>query len=322
MKRIFGIILLVFLLQFVLAQYNVEYYGVGEGMEINENENSVFTISVENTDNSSNSNVTRINIVLNNNFIFLENSHGTDTEANFSYESNTLTWISDSLIGASETKHFWFAVNVINGGNYTIYVQGYNSTGMFESPLGLTVIGEECTPDWNCTEWSNCENETQTRNCSDINECGINTNKPSENQTCNTTKECTPTWSCSNWSECLSSIQTRICNDSNDCNNETGKPAESQTCEETPEEVICQPNWNCSQWFPTECPEEETLKRECTDLNNCGNNSGKPTESKKCEYKSPLIGNLIFTILAILLFCTILFVVFLVIKIKFFKKIE
>ena len=40
-----------------------------------------------------------------------------------------------------------------------------------------------CTPNWNCTEWANCQsNSRATRTCNDLNEC--NATKPSEERYC------------------------------------------------------------------------------------------------------------------------------------------
>ncbi len=44
-----------------------------------------------------------------------------------------------------------------------------------------------CTPDWQCSVWSECsQSGTQTRTCTDKNNCGITTGKPTESQTCTT----------------------------------------------------------------------------------------------------------------------------------------
>lgn len=43
----------------------------------------------------------------------------------------------------------------------------------------------DCTPDWQCSAWSECSQAgTQTRTCTDKNDCGVTTNKPSESQSC------------------------------------------------------------------------------------------------------------------------------------------
>lgn len=48
-----------------------------------------------------------------------------------------------------------------------------------------------CVQNWQCTAWTACENSQQTRTCTDLNNCGIATNKPSETQSCSSipTKE-------------------------------------------------------------------------------------------------------------------------------------
>ena len=43
---------------------------------------------------------------------------------------------------------------------------------------------QECVEDWSCTDWSACVNGTQTRTCTDLNECGTDENKPLEFQVC------------------------------------------------------------------------------------------------------------------------------------------
>jgi len=43
----------------------------------------------------------------------------------------------------------------------------------------------KCTPNWKCSSWSDCsQTGTQTRTCTDENNCGVTTNKPTESQTC------------------------------------------------------------------------------------------------------------------------------------------
>lgn len=49
--------------------------------------------------------------------------------------------------------------------------------------LSITTSQTSCE-DWSCTEWSKCINDTQTRNCTDLNECGTINNKPDEAKNC------------------------------------------------------------------------------------------------------------------------------------------
>jgi len=48
----------------------------------------------------------------------------------------------------------------------------------------MALTYESCTESWNCSSWSNCLNENQTRICLDLNECGSLDNKPIEIQNC------------------------------------------------------------------------------------------------------------------------------------------
>ncbi len=47
-------------------------------------------------------------------------------------------------------------------------------------------ISSSCTPLWQCSNWSSCVSNIQTRSCTDVNNCGNNTNKPIETQSCST----------------------------------------------------------------------------------------------------------------------------------------
>lgn len=51
----------------------------------------------------------------------------------------------------------------------------------YECSLGECV---ECNENWNCTQWSECIEGMQTRNCEDLNNCQTENNKPMENRSC------------------------------------------------------------------------------------------------------------------------------------------
>jgi hypothetical protein len=44
-----------------------------------------------------------------------------------------------------------------------------------------------CAENWNCSKWTNCKDKKQARQCSDLNNCGTSTAKPSIEQACNST---------------------------------------------------------------------------------------------------------------------------------------
>ena len=46
------------------------------------------------------------------------------------------------------------------------------------------LIVETCTEDWSCDAWTECSGGTQTRTCTDVNDCETEENKPAESQTC------------------------------------------------------------------------------------------------------------------------------------------
>ncbi len=63
------------------------------------------------------------------------------------------------------------------------------------SESGLPLTGEvpACTPDWQCAEWTACVSGTQTRQCSDVNGCGLVTGMPDATQSCTAVNNTTTT---------------------------------------------------------------------------------------------------------------------------------
>src|SRR3989344_2172981 len=74
-----------------------------------------------------------------------------------------------------------------------------------------------CIESWSCTAWSSCTNNSQSRTCTDSNNCGTTTNRPPLTQSCTaacspegssractTTEACPGTQSCNNgnWNSC------------------------------------------------------------------------------------------------------------------------
>lgn len=112
--------------------------------------------------------------------------------------------------------------------------QNYNSrikNNPFSTVARQWTPSAGCTPSWSCTAWSACSGNQQTRVCTDSNNCGTDSGKPAETQSC-TQPTCTPNWSCGNWSAChLTGYQVRTCNDSNACGTMANKPEESRTCQ-------------------------------------------------------------------------------------------
>ena len=88
-----------------------------------------------------------------------------------------------------------------------------------------------CNEQWSCADWSACSSEgSQTRTCTDANNCGTVEQKPAEQQACVYAPSCTPKWSCTEWVACTDNSQIRTCTDSNNCGTTSEKPAEEQAC--------------------------------------------------------------------------------------------
>jgi hypothetical protein len=70
----------------------------------------------------------------------------------------------------------------------SVSTEPYTGGGFFN--LGkivqkLSPQGEElCAENWQCSEWNSCMNQTQTRICTDLNNCNTMINKPGENKRC------------------------------------------------------------------------------------------------------------------------------------------
>ncbi len=73
-----------------------------------------------------------------------------------------------------------------------------------------------CIPDWECTSWSSCANGRQTRICSDSNNCGTTSSKPSESRPCTS---CEDKCSTSGKKICTSQTTYQVCGnyDSDSC---------------------------------------------------------------------------------------------------------
>jgi len=106
------------------------------------------------------------------------------------------------------------------------------STETRKITINATIISS-CTENWNCTSYSVCSNGNQSRTCTDSNNCGTNSTKPSLIQACVSAPLCVPDWQCVGWLplNCpQNGTQTRTCTDKSSCGDNTAKPSESKTC--------------------------------------------------------------------------------------------
>jgi hypothetical protein len=98
---------------------------------------------------------------------------------------------------------------------YAGYVKYWKQTvcpsGYFANSVTFTCDKEQatCVPDWKVTSWSQCINNQQTRSVTDLNNCGVNTGKPSNSQSC-TSPECQINSDCQAGYECKDSKCIKI----------------------------------------------------------------------------------------------------------------
>jgi hypothetical protein len=105
--------------------------------------------------------------------------------------------------------------------------------GLINSGVIEYIENGTCIENWNYSSWSNCINNTQKRNATDLNYCGTTITKGLTTQSCGTevsspeNSSCISSWNCSAWSECINDTQTKTCIDNNNC-----KPdkEQSQSC--------------------------------------------------------------------------------------------
>jgi hypothetical protein len=154
---------------------------------------------------------------------------------------------------------------LVNNVTWTNLTELQNITSQIEVVTGGNCTGEEtnttsCTESWDCESWSECDDESQTRTCTDSNSCGTEENKPTTSRSCEMPDEeeesvslsttttnlettttsvdtqtiptCTSNMQCGDWQECINGTQIRICTDINKCNPEEIASSESQACVE------------------------------------------------------------------------------------------
>lgn len=182
-----------------------------------------------------------------------------------------------------------------------------------------------CTPLWQCSNWSACVNNNQTKVCTDTNSCGTTTGKPTTTRDCNLlcsadvkqcpdgsyvariapncdfapcpTTTCIPNWLCSSWTTCTNGQQTKRCYDMNYCGIITNKPATIQSCSSSntsnnsrSSNTSNNSNTSCiPNWQCTDWSAciSTSASRTCTDSNNCGTTTNKPVTTMVCDsYRS------------------------------------
>lgn len=112
-------------------------------------------------------------------------SFGELTCSDFGYEYGSLGCTNECLIDYSQcTNEAPEEVEDSSEETDSVSSGGSSGTSGGGSFGGSSVFITSCEEDWECTDWSECTEGTQTRACTDVNECETEEGKPSESQTC------------------------------------------------------------------------------------------------------------------------------------------
>ncbi len=103
--------------------------------------------------------------------------------------------IDDTEIETEERYNLSWKIEVPEE-DKTSFKYFYSAIYKFNSSLNISAdstyltIESACTENWNCTAWSTCINNKQTRTCTDRNNCSTLISKPATNQSCTPEADC------------------------------------------------------------------------------------------------------------------------------------
>ena len=108
----------------------------------------------------------------------------TFTDSGISEGSYNYTISAFDKVGHNQGSSVKIEIEVESSGGSS---SGGSSGGSFRVIGGEAENSYVCSENWQCSEWSDCENEIQTRTCTDLNSCGTSNGKPTTEQQCETT---------------------------------------------------------------------------------------------------------------------------------------
>ncbi|MCH7850574.1 MAG: hypothetical protein IH845_02930 [Nanoarchaeota archaeon] len=127
---------LLFVLSVVIAAHVI----LPASFSVNESVNSLYNISVDNTDINFTANISEVTITIPSNFTFLASSNDTDAGTHtFTNTSTVLNWSKDGLVMNETLNYFWFNATVITPGSYNLTVNTTNTTGTYSTDISVTV---------------------------------------------------------------------------------------------------------------------------------------------------------------------------------------
>ena len=149
------------------------------------------------------------------------------------------------------------------GGDYAIGSSSTSDDVLFLGDNGYVGFNantvssyEPCAEDWYTGAWRDCVAGTQTREVTDLNDCGTEAGKPAASQSCDSSSygsaspntsmtgsgdlqtyelytTCQPQYECTPWSDCVNYMKTQTCVDVNHCPNTVATVYRRSKCVES-----------------------------------------------------------------------------------------
>jgi len=135
---------IILLTSVVLAAHIITTSTGTSSFSTNETIQTIFNISVNNTNAGPLSNITSVNITLPAQFTFTATTNGTNATASvFANTSNVISWSNKTaggyIVNGSETIFFWFNATVSYPGTYNITINTTNITGSYITNISVEV---------------------------------------------------------------------------------------------------------------------------------------------------------------------------------------
>ncbi len=130
--------------------------------------------------------------------------------------------LTKTLNEQTSPYQFYPYVDSVKVGNLDAIISDifYSSKDTVQSKVSVILafrvnITEDCSENWNCSDWGSCSNNQQTRTCTDLSSCGTTTNEPVETRGCGSPN---PSIECYNDNDCMMpSMGSPYCEGSSQC---------------------------------------------------------------------------------------------------------
>ena len=225
---------------------------------------------------TNSSNVTILNSPPNTQLVVVNSTLGNDyTNENLRCYAN----ITDADNTAVYANYSWYNDSVLYSNTESAALTSGTFNLISTIAYALTSVGEN----WTCSVkgYDGADYETDANNASIIITAGCGDGLRNAGEACEDSDFGSYTGTCTNYDSTYDSGSltcTSSCTiDTSGCS--TTPPPPPPPDDEVDDDEICTPSWSCTDW--STCM-SRIQTRTCTDLNNCGVDIGKPSESQSC----------------------------------------